>query len=181
MQRTVVVPADLGEHALEELKSWLGISRPTEEHVLTDLLHASTELCEAFIGQVPLEQTIEERLLPHAGSQRLLSCPVREVFAPDALSFANVRERLDDAAFEYSISAQGIAVLHLRRAINATSVIARARVGIAPTWNELPAPLKQGIIRLAAYQYRDRDDADSSAPPSSVAALWRPWRRLSLA
>lgn len=180
MQRTVVVPADLSEFALDELKSWLGISRPTENHALTDLLHASIALCEAFIGQVPLEQVIEERLAPTAGSQYLLSRPVREVIRTETISNAEVRETLEQAAFEYAISDQGVAVLHLRRPIDADAVISRMRVGLAATWSELPAPLKQGIIRLAAYHYRDRDGAENAAPPASVAALWRPWRRLSL-
>ncbi|MEE4154463.1 MAG: hypothetical protein V2I27_09925 [Erythrobacter sp.] len=181
MQRTVVGPADLSEDALEELKSWLGISRPAEDHVLTDLLRASIALCEAFIGQVPLEQVIEERLSTTAGSQCLVSRPVREVLRTETQAAENERDALDEAAFEYTFSPDGIAVLHLRKTIDASAVISRVRVGMAATWSELPAPLKQGIIRLAAYHYRDRDGANNPAPPSSVAALWRPWRRLSLA
>lgn len=181
MQRTVVVPADFSADALEELKSWLGISRPSEDQVLTGLLGASMALCEAFIGQVPIEQVIEERLSPAGGPHCLASRPVVEVLSTETLGTDKLRESLPDAAFEYAISSEGIAVLHLHEAISANAVIAQVRVGMAATWSDLPAPLKQGIIRLAAYLYRDRDSADNPAPPAGVAALWRPWRRLNLA
>lgn len=49
-------------------------------------------------------------------------------------------------------------------------------------WDDVPQALRHGTIRLAAHLYRRRDDeADSATPPASVAALWRPWRRLHLA
>lgn len=52
--------------------------------------------------------------------------------------------------------------------------------GLAEDWNGIPEPLRQGIIRLVAHLYTHRDDADAGPPPTAVAALWRPWRRLRL-
>lgn len=181
MQRTVVVPADLSEDALQELKSWLGISRPGEDHALTDLLRASLAMCEAFIGQVPLEQVIEERLPPSAGRHEIRSRPVREVLGAQTIDEADARADLAEDAFEHSIGPDGAASVRLRRSVDAVAIVARVRVGIAPIWSELPPPLRQGVIRLAAYHYRDRDNAANPAPPASVSALWRPWRRLAVA
>jgi hypothetical protein len=37
------------------------------------------------------------------------------------------------------------------------------------------------VVRLAADAYRRRDgDGAGSQPPTAVAALWRPWRRMRL-
>ena len=45
----------------------------------------------------------------------------------------------------------------------------------------LPEGLRQGVIRLAAHHYRERDMRRAHAvPPAAVAALWRPWRRMRL-
>lgn len=52
--------------------------------------------------------------------------------------------------------------------------------GFADDWNGIPEPLRQGIIRLVAHLYTHRDAADAGPPPTAVAALWRPWRRLRM-
>jgi uncharacterized phiE125 gp8 family phage protein len=56
----------------------------------------------------------------------------------------------------------------------------RFRAGLGADWNDVPEPLRQGLIRLVAHFYTHRDAADAGAPPAAVAALWRPWRRLRL-
>ncbi|HEX8445121.1 MAG TPA: head-tail connector protein [Sphingomonas sp.] len=50
-------------------------------------------------------------------------------------------------------------------------------LGAAPA-EDMPAPVRQGIVRLAAYLYAHRDD--DAAPPAAVAALWRPFRQVRL-
>lgn len=47
-------------------------------------------------------------------------------------------------------------------------------------WADLPPSLSEGILRFAAYLYRERDDTKSAEPPAAVAALWRPYRELRL-
>ena len=49
--------------------------------------------------------------------------------------------------------------------------------------HRLPDAIRHGVIRLCAHQHRGRDDERKAAavPPSVVAALWRPWRRMRLA
>ncbi len=61
-------------------------------------------------------------------------------------------------------------------------VAVRFTAGLAADWTSLPEALRHGVLRLAAFQYRSReDDGAASMPPAAVAALWRPWRRLRLA
>ena len=49
----------------------------------------------------------------------------------------------------------------------------------ASGWDDLDAPLRHGIVRLAAHQYRERD-AGAAVLPAAVIALWRPYRMVRL-
>ena len=52
--------------------------------------------------------------------------------------------------------------------------------GLAASWTGLPEALRHGVLRLAASQYRvrDNDGLAGTVPPAAVAALWRPWRQI---
>ena len=47
-------------------------------------------------------------------------------------------------------------------------------------WAGLPSALAEGIVRFAAWQYRERDGGVDRPPPAAIAALWRPYRTLRL-
>jgi len=60
-------------------------------------------------------------------------------------------------------------------------VAVRFTAGMAESWDMLPDAIQQGLVRWAAYQHRARDgDKGIAGPPASVAALWRPWRRMRI-
>jgi uncharacterized phiE125 gp8 family phage protein len=61
-----------------------------------------------------------------------------------------------------------------------SDLIIRYDAGLGSDWNAVPEPLRQGIIRLVAHLYSERDDPADTGPPAAVAALWQPWRRLRL-
>ena len=185
MRRTIVEPADVSGTALAELKSWLGITRPNEDDLLVDLLQASLATCEAFIGQVPLWQLLEERLPVQPGRYPLTTRPIAtSIVTVELVAEDGSRSSVDTADYEIELESNGSACFRLDRALDGQGVAVRLRAGIAGVWDDLPPNLKQGIIRLAAFHYRDRDrtgDASSdNTPPASVAALWRPWRTLRL-
>ena len=50
--------------------------------------------------------------------------------------------------------------------------------GAATGWEQLPPPLAQGAVLLAAHLIEGR--SDGGTPPAAVVAFWRPWRRLQL-
>lgn len=186
MRRTIVEPADVSGAALAELKSWLGITRPNEDDLLVDLLQASLAMCEAFIGQVPLWQLLEERLPVRPGRYPLVTRPVAtSIVTVELVLQDGSRTSVDLPDYELELESSGSACFRLDRELAGQGVAVRVRAGIAGTWDDIPPALKQGIIRLAAYLYRDRDRTGSErsdlAPPASVAALWRPWRVLRLA
>lgn len=180
MQRTIVQPPVPGDAALAELKHWLGISRPNDNEVLEQLIHASLTICEAFTGKAPLRQTVEE-ITPLAGGwQELVSRPVREITGAELIKADGTREVIAalTEALEWRIS--GSACIQLQRPLEGQGMALQLVVGVAEDWSGLPAPLRHGIIRLAAHHFRHRDShgetSASAAPPASVTALWRPWR-----
>lgn len=182
MQRTIVAGPDLSGAALADLKSWLGISRPNEDAMLERVLGSALGLCEAFTGQAPLVQTVEERVGPRGGWTELKSRPVASLISAELVADDGSRSTLDAGDFDFRLDAASSARFELKRSLTGQSVAVRVNVGIASDWATLPAPLKQGVIRMAAHQYRDRDmsGAREVPPPASVAALWRPWRILRL-
>lgn len=186
MRRTIVEAADVSGDALAELKDWLGISRPNEDDLLVDLLQASLAMCEAFTGQVPLSQLVEERLPVTAGAYMLTTRPVATSAATvELVAQDGSRSTVDAADYSLDLAERGDACFVLLADLEGQGVAVRVRAGIASVWSEIPAGLKQGLIRIAAFLYRDRDRPSGSgtdaSPPSSVAALWRPWRVLRLA
>ena len=184
MQRRIVEPADVSGDALAELKSWLGITRPVEDALLIDLLLTALGMCESFTGQAPLSQLVEERLPTSAKKVTLVSRPATSISSVELVSHNGDRTPLTPDQYESEISSQGSLAFQLTNDLEGQVVIVATRVGIADTWASVPASLKQGIIRLCAYHYRDRDrsreSGKASAPPAIVSALWRPWQELRL-
>ena len=184
MQRRIVEPADVSGAALAELKNWLGITRSNEDELLIDLLHTSSSMCESFTGQTPIWQLVEERLPVQAGQYTLVSRPITTVSKLELEDQSGVRMELSGSQFETQIQSDGTLCVRIIADHDGQAVVVTARAGIGDSWEQAPAPLKQGIIRLCAYQYRDRDrpggDAKMASPPASVSALWRPWQTLRL-
>ena len=180
MLRTIVQPADLSGDALAEFKEWLGISRPGEDAMLLDLLAASLAMCEAFTGQAPIEQRVEELFPAKHGRYFFASRPVRSSLSVDAVGADGTRSAVATEEFQFGTEASGIGSIDLEASTDAAAVAVQILAGIASSWSETPKPLRQGIIRLAAHYYRDRDRESSAKPPASVTALWRPWRVMRL-
>ncbi|MGB7417884.1 MAG: hypothetical protein WA918_01765 [Erythrobacter sp.] len=184
MQRTIIQPADISATGLADLKEWLGISRPGEDALLEGLLHSGLDMCEAFIGRVPLLAMIEERVHPHTGWHTLATQPVRRVVSVEKVASNGTRGALALEDFSVTIHASGGAAIAIPARLDADMLAVTFQAGIAADWETLPPALRQGIIRLSAQLYRERSRAESgtlSTPPASVVALWRPWRALRLA
>lgn len=180
MQRTIVQPPAPGAAALAELKHWLAITRPDEDQTLVRLLDASLTICEAFTGKTPLRQTVEE-IVPLTGCwQELVSRPVRVVTAAAVVAADGTRVPVTNLAEALEWRISGSACIRTRQPLDGDSLAVQLDVGIATDWTGLPPPLRQGIIRLAAHHFRDREGKASATPPASVTALWRPWREVRI-
>lgn len=180
MKRTIIAPAALDGAALADLKAWLAITTDGEDALLTALLRASLDSCEAFTGQMPLAATAEEILPARKEWQNLTTRPVQAITLVEGIPAEGARFALASDAFEIDLEADGTGMVRVIRQSTAGRVAVRFSAGLAPDWASLPEGLRHGIVRLAAHSYRERDSGGSDVPPVAVAALWRPWRRLRL-
>lgn len=183
MMRAIVAPPALSSAALTELKAWLGISRSADDAELIALLRTALDVCEGFTGEMPLESGCEETLTASSEWQTLSARPVRAITALVAVNLTGTRIALAASDYEFDIAADGTGRVRLRKPIEQTRVAVTYSAGIASDWESLPDAIRHGVIRLCAHQHRARDDERKAAslPPSVVAALWRPWRRMRLA
>ncbi len=181
MKRAIVVPANLAGAALDELKDWLAITTVSDDAMLIALLHSALDLCEAFTGQVPLEVTCEEMLAPNLAWQALGTRPILAVSGLECLAPDNSRTALPAQDYAVELEADGWAKVRLLKPGHYRRFAVRFTAGMAAEWTHLPDGLRQGVLRLAAYHYRQRDETETrAAPPAAIAALWQPWRRMRL-
>lgn len=183
MKRAIVTPAALSQAALSELKDWLGITTTGDDAQLAALLRAAIDLCEDFTGTMPLQQGCEELIPVSADWIRLTAQPVQAITAVQGLPAEGARFALPVGDYAIDLDHDGAGRVRVMRSGSAGRIAVRFTAGLAPDWASLPEPLRHGVLRLAAHQYRAREDdgAVAALPPAVVAALWRPWRRLRLA
>ena len=180
MNRTILAPPEMGS-ALEELRSWLAITRDAENPQLESLLRASVEACEAFTGLVPLACECENILPVRKDWQGVPARPVQAVLGIEGLPADGARFALASDAWAVELGADGTACFRIIRPGSAGRVAVRTLVGLSADWASLPDGLKHGILRLAAHHYRARETDTGATPPAAVAALWRPWRIMRIA
>lgn len=181
MKRAIVIPAVLPSSALAEVKQWLGITTAHDDALLTGLLQSAIELCEAFTGIVPLECGYEE-ILPVSGQWCALSVrPVQAITGVEGITESGDRFTMVAGAYATELDTCGAGQVRVIAPGAARRLAVQFTAGVASTWSELPEPLRHGIVRLAAHQHRERESSGAAPlPPASVAALWRPWRRVHL-
>ena len=187
MHRTILTPPAIAAPALAELKQWLGISTAHDDAALTALLRASLDICEAFTGIMPLVAECEETAPPARCWRGLATRPVQAITGVEAIAPDGQRFALASGDYEIDLDADGggrvrLPALSGRELSGRERVAVRFTAGLVAEWEDLPAALRHGIARLAAHQHRERETGGASPlPPASVAALWRPWRRLRVA
>ena len=159
--------------SLAEVKAYLRLEHGDDDGLLAGFVRTATALCEAFTGQWLIIRSDAQRLVADTGWQRLTNAPVVEI-----IGVARADGPLATADYDTEIDAAGTGWVRFK--VPVVDAMATARVGMGGDWNDLPEPLRHGIIRLVAHLYAHRDAADAGPPPTAVAALWRPWRRLRL-
>lgn len=168
---------------LDGLKAYLRISRTDEDDLLTDLLRAASDVAERFIGQLLIERGVEEVLSTSSDWRRLAMCPVTSITTVAGIADTGVETVLAVDAYALDIDGNGdgwVRVSDPGAALGSFGRIhVRYRAGIASDATGVPDSIRHGIIRLAGDYYALREGVEPH-PPASVAALWRPWRRMHL-
>ena len=164
-------------------KGFLRVERGDEDGLIGELAAAAAELCEGFTGRTLLARGFAETMPASRAWQRLARIPVRTIASVEALPAEGPAQPLAVGLFAIDIDADGEGWVRLTGPIDARRIRVGYEAGIAGAWADLPAALRHGILRLAAYFYTVRTAEGArpgEAPPAAVAALWRPWRRLRL-
>lgn len=167
---------------LDETKAYLRLETSGEDALVMRLVESAVALAESYLGIVLVRRTVVETLAPDDTGRwrRLGRAPVAAI-----LEVARIDDgsgsggggggatALAAGAFAVDIDARGEGWVRATGQLRVTY-----HAGLAEGPGEVPAPIAQGVTRLAAHLYARRDDM--SGPPAAVAALWRPYRRIRL-
>ena len=179
--------------SLGELKAYLRLDTIDEDALLAGLLRTARGLCEAFtrvwLIQRGAVETVAATMVQWSGpgapppglplGPRLAGAPVVAVSLVEALYQDGTSMVLTVGQYMLAYDAdQAVRVTSYDQ--NARALRVTYTAGLAASWNGVAEPLRQGIIRLAAHLFANRDAADEAGPPAVVAALWRPFRRMRL-
>ena len=188
--RAILTHAAITVAPLDAAKQWLAITGARDDALLTDLLASALRLCEAFTGSFPLPTTLREDLAASTRWQKFASHPITAINGLEAIGSDHSRRPLAPDSYAIDTAFDGTAAIRLTAAIPEPRIAVTMTAGLAADWAALDPALRQGIIRLAAHYYRERDYHEresgaraalaASAPPAAVTALWQPWRRLRL-
>ncbi len=164
---------------LNEARGWLRLGATIDDAVVAGLIRAATNICEAFIGRWLIVRAGEEAVPLDGGTARL---GVRPVVAVDAVALLRPdggETVLDEAAYRVRIGRDGAASIVIHECGDADRAQVGFRAGMAAEANGIPEAIRQGIIRMTQHLHEARDGS-GAAPPAAIAALWQPWRRLTL-
>ncbi|WP_205481030.1 head-tail connector protein [Sphingomonas arenae] len=162
--------------SVSEAQAYVRVETGEEEAILAGLIRTATELCEAFLNQVVVARSFEEELVGNGGWQQLRVAPVRSIEGVERVDAAGVHQALVPGEYSTNIDRSGEG--WVRIAAGERGVV-RGTAGLASDGNEVPEPLRQGVLRLVAHLFASRDGSGGE-PPAAVTALWRPYRRLRL-
>lgn len=166
--------------SLNEARSWLRLGATIDDAVVAGLVRAATSICEAFIGQWLIVRAGEEILsLAPGGVARPGVRPVVGIDAVELLWPDGGEAVLAAGDYRTAIDRDGTARVTIGDPRGAVRVRVVYRAGIAKGANHVPEAIRQGILRMTQHLHDARDGA-GAAPPAAIAALWQPWRRLTL-
>lgn len=162
-----------------ETKEWLRIETASDDATIEALVRAAIGMAEDFCGQHMFARAGVEVLALSSEWTRLRACPVSAITAARALASSGTATALAVGGYSTDITGDGDGWVRVSEARSETRLELDIVAGIAADWASLPDSLRQGIVRLAAHLFTERESSDP--PPAIVTALWRPWRRMRLA
>ncbi len=172
-----IPPAALAA-AVAEARALLRMAGEGEQAVLERLVATAFQLGEAFTGILFVRRDVTE-LLPAQPAWRVLAAaPVAAITGVSGVSADGAAFALPAESHAVDIDGDGCGWVKVTAPGTARRVAVSYAAGLAAEWAELPAPIAQGVVALAAHLFND--GGSGRQPPASVAALWRPYRRMRL-
>ncbi|MGY2734794.1 head-tail connector protein [Sphingomonas sp. UYP23] len=167
----VTLGADDRALAVAAVKAVLRVASSDEDALIAAFAESALGLAEQFTAKVLIVRTLRETLRAEAGWQLLGAAPVLAIIAVDTTDGT----ALAPTGFAIDIDAAGDGWVRVAGGRAGRAVY---DAGLAADWADLPAPVRQGVVLLAAYLFDARDTLGT--PPAAVTALWRPFRRMAL-
>ena len=175
--------------ALAEAKTFLRVDNETEDALVATLLTAAREALElatrrAFIAQTwrfHLDRWSEGRVVP------LPLAPVLSVVTVRVAPASGPAAILDPGLYRWDVAADPLRLLVEADApepgVTAGGIEIDARYGFGAAAEDVPAPIRLAIQRLAAFWFEHRGDETGAARglPGDVQALVAPFIRARLA
>ena len=164
--------------ALAETKAWLRIETAFDDGAIRAAAEAATGMAVDYCAQMMFVRAGTEVLSASGEWVRMRACPVRSITAARGLPAGGASFALAADAYAIDITADGDGWVRVIQPGSAGRVEVDLTAGIADDWPSLPQALRQGIVRLAAHLFAERESG--GPPPAIITALWRPWRRMRL-
>lgn len=165
--------------SLNEARGWLRLGATIDDAVIAGLVRAATNICEAFIGQWLVVRAGEKEAPLPADRIPLGARPVVAIDGVTLLSPDGSEQPLGEDAYRVTIARDGSGCVAVNDPGEAARVRIAYRAGMAEGANGVPEAIRQGIVRMTQHLHDARDGAEAG-PPAMIAALWQPWRRLTL-
>jgi len=166
---------------IAEVRDFVRIDHQTDDPAIDTFLRSAASLCEDFTGQMLIVRSVTDILSARHAWQKLKRLPVQSIASVEVVGADGSASLLAVADYAMDIDSDGIGWIRLHRSDGSSRIRVSYSAGLATDWEELPAGLRQGIVRMAGYFYANRDGVDAGGPPSAVTALWRPYRRMRMA
>ncbi len=164
---------------MSEAQAYVRIETGEEEAVLAGLVRSASALCEAFLNRVVLARAFSVDVAASSEWQRLELTPVRAIDAVATVDAAGTETPLPVGAYAIDVDSSGDGWVRASQADGGLRLRVSGSAGMADDENNIPEPIRQGVLRLVAHLFTSRDGAGGD-PPAAVTALWRPYRRLRL-
>ena len=166
--------------SLSEAQAFVRIETGEEEALLAAMVRSASAICEAFTNQVVVERDFTLGMPAKGQWTRLPLTPVKSITTVEALGIDGSATLLDPSAYMIDIDGDGDGWVRTTADPGTSRIRVSGRAGIASHQNDVPEPIRHGILRLVAHLFESRDD-NGGDPPAAVTALWRPYRRMRLA
>lgn len=164
---------------LNEAQAFVRMETGEEEAILAGLIRTASALCESFLGQVVLAREFVENLPAGREWQRLAIAPVRAITGVQGIGEDGAPVNLASTDYAIDVDSSGAGWVKLTGPASLRRLTVSGMAGLASDRNDVPEPIRQGVIRLVSHLFTARDRAGDS-PPAAVTALWRPYRRVRL-
>lgn len=165
---------------MSEAQAYVRIETGEEEAVLAGLIRTASVVCEEFLNRVVIARDFALDVPASGAWERVPMTPVRAISSVESVNAAGVATALTSSGYSTDIDCSGDGWVRLCQPTDGSRVRVTGSVGMALSENEVPEPIRQGVLRLVAHLFTSRDGPGGD-PPAAVTALWRPYRRLRLA